>query len=129
MSTLPDLAGLTVLVVEDDYDSREALTTFLEACGAHVVEASNGQGALAYIDANPAIKAVVTDLAMPHGDGVMFVKKVRAHPRRRSLPVIAITAFYERFADWPQAGFDAFFKKPIKFEELGEKIRSLVTRG
>lgn len=47
---LPDLSGLTLLIVDDNDDSLEVLSTFLRSCGAHVLEARNGPAALAYVD-------------------------------------------------------------------------------
>ena len=43
---LPDLSGLTLLIVDDSDDSLEVLGTFLRSCGAHVLEARNGPAAL-----------------------------------------------------------------------------------
>src|SRR2546422_871484 len=85
---LPDLSGLTLIVAEDTDDSLDVLSTFLRACGARVMAARNGLEALAHLEATPRVDAIVTDLAMPHMDGVELVRKLRGHARERSLPAI-----------------------------------------
>jgi CheY-like chemotaxis protein len=65
----------------------------------------------------------VTDISMPNMDGVELVRKVRGHPRRPSVPVIALTGFYESYPGARE--FDAFLRKPIDLDELCRVIRSL----
>ena len=122
---LPDLSGLTILVVDDNDDSLEMLGTFLRACGAHVLQARNGPTALGYVEQRREIDAIVTDLSMPLMDGIELVKKVR---QWRPLPAIALTGFYERFMDTAGAAFDAFLRKPVDFDNLCGTIRSVVHR-
>jgi len=123
---MPDLHGLTILVVDDDDNAIEVLSTFLKACGAKTLIARSGLGALAYVDTNPELDIVVTDIAMPHMDGVAFARKLRQHPSRHRLPVIALTGFYEEYVDANL--FDSFLRKPVDFDDLGAIIRSLTYR-
>jgi CheY-like chemotaxis protein len=125
---LPDLSGLTVLVVDDNPDSLDVISTFLRTCGAQVLEARSAIGALAYVDTQRNIDAVVTDLAMPYVDGVEFVQRLRAHPAGRSVPAIALTGFYEQYSDREGAGFDAFLRKPVDFDKLCRTIREVTRR-
>jgi CheY-like chemotaxis protein len=120
---IPDLHGLTILVVEDNDDAMEVLDVFLKACGAHILLARSGVGALAYVDTTPKLDVVVTDVAMPHMDGVTFAQKVRSHPSRKNLPVIALTGFPEQYLN--AQGFDAFLRKPVDLDQLGAVIRSV----
>jgi CheY-like chemotaxis protein len=123
---LPDLSRLTLLVVDDNHDSVEVLAAFLRACGAHVLQARTGYGALAYVDTAPKLDAIVTDLAMPEMDGLGLLNRVRAHPQRSQLPVIALTGHYEDYAN--ADGFAAFLKKPVDFDQLCGAIMALVDR-
>ena len=107
-------------------DSLDMLTAFLRACGAQILQARTASGALAYIDGAPKLDAIVTDLAMPHMDGVELLKKVRAHPDWHGLPVIALTGFYEDYAG--AEGFEAFLRKPVDFGLLCSAITALVER-
>ncbi len=119
---LPDLTGLTVLVVDDNDDAVEILATFLKACGAHVLFARSARDGLAHIEATPRLDAVVTDVSMPQMDGVEFARRIRQDPRRHSLPVIALTGFYEQHKK--TAEFNACLRKPCNFDELCNTITS-----
>jgi CheY-like chemotaxis protein len=123
---LPNLAGLTLLVVDDDPDSVEILAIFLKACGASVLAALTVSGALLYVTEARKLDAVVTDIAMPGMDGVELARKLRADPMRNRLPIIAVTGFYEDYLNREQ--FDAFLKKPVDLDKLASTIASLAPR-
>ena len=127
-SRLPDLSGLTVLVVDDDEDSIEVLTTLINACGADVLFARSASDGLAYIDATPQLDVVVTDISMPRIDGYEFTRKIREHssPVRRSVPVIALTGFQQRYVTTET--FDAFLQKPVNLDRLCAVIKMLLAR-
>ena len=84
----------SVLVVDDDFDSREAVSRFLRKAGHHVVSVENGQRALAALaDVQPDV--VVLDAVMPEMDGVTFLEVIRCYLRWSNLPVIMVTAYSE----------------------------------
>ena len=124
---LPDLQGLTILVVDDNEDAIEVLSTFLKACGAETLLARSAIGALGYVDTTLKMDAVVTDISMPQMSGVEFAQKVRGHPFRNRLPVIALTGFHEEHVS-SRSAFDAFLRKPVDLDELAGAIRSLARR-
>jgi CheY-like chemotaxis protein len=124
---LPNLKGITVLVIDDDDDSLEVLSAFFQACGAQALLARNAAGGLAYLDTAPKLDAVVTDLAMPNMDGIEFARRLRRHPSRKQLPVIAVTAFYETYPNAPE--FDAWLRKPVDIEQLGILVGRLIRRA
>ncbi len=108
------LKDLDMLVVDDDIDTRELMTTVLEQAGAHVRGAASVPDALALLESNPP-DLVVTDIAMPHATGFDLVKKMREDPRWIEIPAIAVTA-YARAEDRAQAlalGFSAHLGKPF----------------
>ncbi|HEX3179465.1 MAG TPA: response regulator [Methylomirabilota bacterium] len=121
---LPDLRDRTILVVDDNDDALEMLGTFLRVCGAYVLHARGGDGALAYIDTHPHIDAMITDLAMPGMDGVELVRRLRNHPSRRSMPVIALTGFHESYMDTKD--FTAFFRKPVNLDDLCNALATAI---
>jgi signal transduction histidine kinase/DNA-binding response OmpR family regulator len=91
------LHGLTrgpagsVLVVDDQPESRELLRRLLEKEGYRVVEAANGREALASLDTDrPAL--ILLDMIMPEMGGLEFLERLQADPDRRDIPVIAVTA-------------------------------------
>jgi CheY-like chemotaxis protein len=124
---LPDLSGLTLLIIDDNDDSLEMLSTFLRACGAHVLAARGALTGLSYVETQSRIDAVITDLSMPAMDGVEFVQRLRSRRKGESIPAIALTGFYEQYMDTQGTGFNAFLKKPVNFDDLCRTIRS-VTR-
>lgn len=124
---LPDLSGVTVLVIDDDADSLEVLSTFLKACDATVLIARTATAALAYVDTTPKLDVLVTDLAMPDVDGLQFARRLRQHPTRKLVPLIAVTAFYETYPN--SAEFDAWLRKPVDLEQLASLIARLVQRS
>jgi diguanylate cyclase len=106
------LAGLSLLIVEDSEDSREALRAVLHQLGAQVLLAGNGREALEIV-AEKAPDLVLCDLRMPVMDGFEFVRELHRAPA--SPPVVAISglasdADRERTRE---AGFDAHIKKPF----------------
>ena len=113
---LPDLRDRIILIVDDNDDALDMLGTFLRACGAYVLQARSAPGALAYIDSQPHIDAMITDLSMPEMDGTELVRRLRAHPTRSTMPAIALTGFYESYMD--TSGFTAFLRKPVDLDVL-----------
>jgi CheY-like chemotaxis protein len=111
------LRGRSVLVVEDDEDSREVLRLIVESCGATVRLAVDGAEALARVgEARPDL--VLCDLRMPGVDGFTFLERLRADPRSRHVRVVAVTALDsdEDVARTWAAGFDGHVVKPIDLE-------------
>jgi len=81
----------SVLLVEDDIETREMMARTLEKAGWAVSEAGNGQEALDIMsDLQPGL--VLLDLMMPVMDGFDFLTAMRAQPEWRHVPVIVITA-------------------------------------
>jgi PAS domain S-box-containing protein len=107
-----DLAGLSILVVDDDADGRSFVATVLEECGARVRTASSRAMAL---DAAAAERpdVLLSDIAMPDGDGYSLVARFRA--LQPGVPAIAVTACVspEDRLRAASAGFAAHVPKPV----------------
>jgi two-component system CheB/CheR fusion protein len=127
-SQLSDLSALTVLVVDDDEDAIEVLTTMMIAYGADVLFARSALEGLAYLDSMPHLDVVITDISMPRIDGYEFTRKIREHssPAHREVPVIALTGFHERYVITET--FDAFLQKPVDLDRLCAVIKILLAR-
>jgi CheY-like chemotaxis protein len=82
---------VTVLIVDDDADTREILRHALEREGWRVLEAENGKAGLATIQADPPA-IVLLDLTMPVMDGFQLLEAIRADPAHGWLPVVVLTA-------------------------------------
>jgi len=113
-SSLPNLSGFTILVIEDDLDSLETLTTALTACGARVLSALDTALARSYFETTQ-IDVVVTDLGLPGESGAAFLTWLRRQPRDkgRSTAAIVITGYPQEFPAVRLGGFAAYFQKPI----------------
>jgi CheY-like chemotaxis protein len=105
------LAGVRVLVVEDNDESRKVLRLTLEAAGATVVTAGKAGDALAALAA-ARFDVVVSDLAMPEQSGFWLISRIRGSPAGRHLPVVAVTGHPFPLQGILRAGFDAVIQKP-----------------
>jgi CheY-like chemotaxis protein len=127
-STAP---GPTVLLVEDDPDSRRLFVSWLTEAGFRVDEAHNGLQALERALSSPP-DVVVTDLSIRGIDGFELTRRLRQDPRTRGIPVLAVTG-YAAFAADPararRAGCDAVLPKPCTPEELETAIRALLVEA
>ncbi|HEX6043335.1 MAG TPA: ATP-binding protein [Pyrinomonadaceae bacterium] len=125
------LDGLTILVVDDEPDTRDLLRQGLEYCGAKVRTADSAASALAQLDEElPDI--LISDIGMPGTDGYELIRQVRQLPgeKRRRIAAIALTA-YTRVEDRLQslrAGYDMHVPKPVELTELVAVAASVARR-
>jgi len=128
---MPSLAGLRILVVDDDPDATEVVSTILGQAGAEVATASSAPQAIDLVDRwGPNV--LISDIGMPGEDGYQLIRKVRARfPDKPSqIPAIALTAF-ARSQDRLKAlseGYQMHVAKPIEPIELVTVIASLTQR-
>lgn len=110
------MAPKRILVVEDNLDNRRILVYRLKRIGEFdIVEASNGEEALAIVQTPPPPDLIFMDLKMPVMDGWEATKKIRQLEFGRDIPIIALTA--QAMAGDEQkalaAGCDDYLAKPI----------------
>jgi CheY-like chemotaxis protein len=117
------LAGLTILVVEDEDDLRELLQVSLSHHGADVRTAATAEHAL-LLDLD-GIHVLVADIGLPGIDGFDLLQRLRR--RNPSLPAVALTGFArdEDRAQALRAGYQLHVSKPIDGAALVEAIASL----
>jgi len=119
--------GPLILLVDDFQDNREMYAMFLEHSGYRVAEAANGFEALDQAFAlMPDL--VVMDLSLPVLDGWEATRRLKADPRTKHIPVLALTSHaLEGFSDGAKAaGCDAFVTKPCLPEQLMGEIGVLL---
>ncbi|WP_118178815.1 response regulator [Paraburkholderia phosphatilytica] len=124
------LDGRKVLLVDDDIRNLFSLSSALEHQGIHVQIARNGIEALDVLERVPDIDIVLMDVMMPGMDGIEATRRIRATPRLRKLPVIAITAKAMR-DDQEQcldAGASDYLAKPIDVDKLYSLLRVWMPR-
>jgi signal transduction histidine kinase len=121
----PTLKGREILVVDDQLDAREVLSGLLRECGARVTAVASAEAGLEAIGVH-APDLLVSDLAMPEGDGYAFLEEVRR--RGYTMPAIAVTAFarQEDRDRARRAGYQRHVAKPIEPHDLFDAVRSLV---
>jgi len=129
------LAGVRILVIEDDLDAGEIVVRTVTSVGAVVMSASSVSEALELLR-TPADcpNVIVTDIGMPNADGYTFLREIRRLPAEcgATLPVIALTAYAapEDRARALRAGFHAHIGKPFAPEALVSAIvRAVAGRG
>jgi two-component system chemotaxis response regulator CheY len=81
----------TILVVDDSGTVRQQVSMALKQAGFAIVEAADGQEALAAIESNRAIDMVVCDVNMPVLNGLEMVEKVKGNPEHKALPILMLT--------------------------------------
>jgi signal transduction histidine kinase/DNA-binding LytR/AlgR family response regulator len=116
-----------VLVVDDRDTNREILVKMLAPRGFTTIEATNGQEGLEAFTANKP-QLVLMDVVMPVMDGREATRRIRALPTGVDVPIIAVSAsvFEDQLKEVMEAGASDFLRKPLKEEELFEKIARLL---
>lgn len=122
------LAGLHVLVVDDEADARALVRRLLEDRNATVATASSCAEALAYVQQKRP-DLLVSDIGMPEEDGYVLIRRLRSLPPEAGgqTPAIALTA-YARAEDRVKAvvgGFQMHIAKPVEPSELIAMVASL----
>jgi signal transduction histidine kinase len=122
------LDGLSILVVDDEFDARTVLAEHLRLEGARVAVSDSAEAALERLTAqNCAFDAVLTDIGMPGEDGYSLVRKLRQLECGAHMLAIAVTGHTAR-ADVEaalDAGFDLHVPKPVDFASFVPIIRRL----
>jgi CheY-like chemotaxis protein len=116
------LAGVRVLVVDDDPDARELMQIVLAGCGADV-EVTGGarEGFDAFLRERPAL--IVSDIDMPGEDGRWLMRRVRALPPAAGgdTPIVVVSASATTRAD-DDTAFQAWLRKPQEPPEICRRV-------
>ena len=129
------LAGVNVLIVEDDPDSREVLQLFLEQNGAAVQAVDSARAAMAALSEtnNKLPHVIVSDLAMPEEDGYSLVSRIRELPEEKGgrVPALALSAFASAESRQRafESGFQRYLTKPFEPDLIVDQILALKELG
>jgi CheY-like chemotaxis protein len=125
---LPTLDGVSVLVVDDDDESRQVVAAHLESHRATVFTAASSRQALEMLQ-RERVNVLLADIAMPGEDGYTLVRKIRASSAFHiaSLPAVALTALAreEDREEALHAGFHLHLTKPVDARSLVAAIASV----
>jgi CheY-like chemotaxis protein len=128
----PDVNNLsdsqrTILIVDDFDDTRLLLRTWLQKKGFRVVEAENGNYAIAAAQSNRP-DLIIMDVEMPELDGLSATRKIRQLTDFGAVPIVAVSAYgadqYRAHA--LAAGCNEYVSTPFEPEELERLIRDLI---
>lgn len=116
-----------ILVVDDSASVRNVCGIALREAGYEVVEAANGQEALARLEGE-RIHLIISDVNMPVLDGISFLKELKRHPGYRFTPVIMLTteSGEQRKQEGRAAGAKAWIVKPFQPAVMLDAVSKLV---
>jgi CheY-like chemotaxis protein/anti-sigma regulatory factor (Ser/Thr protein kinase) len=119
--------GASVLVIDDDTTSREALTELLKDEGYEVWSAAGGEEGLEAVRKHHP-DLLLLDMMMPGIDGVEVIRRIRSEPDLRRVRIIALTGDVTRarLQNVFEAGADRFIAKPFRIPELLESVRTIL---
>jgi two-component system, cell cycle response regulator DivK len=117
-----------ILAVEDQDDNMQILRDLLLSVGYEMIEAVNGEEALAAV-AKRRPDLILMDIQLPVMDGYEATRRIKADPALQSIPIIAVTS-YALSGDEEKAraaGCDDFVPKPYSPRQLLAKVRQYLT--
>src|SRR5690349_21118171 len=111
--TATDVHRHTVLMVDDDHDTREAFATIARIMGLDATTARNGRAALELLRGGLRPCVIVLDMAMPEIDGFAFRRTQLADPALADIPVVVMTGGgWATETDARKLGLTTFLRKP-----------------
>ncbi|MEO6391693.1 MAG: PAS domain S-box protein [Pyrinomonadaceae bacterium] len=128
LQTVPDLAGIRVLIVDDNATNRKILGHQLTSKGIEFVEASSGEQALGILRRDTKFDLAILDLMMPHMNGFELARHIKIDHRFAALRLLLLTSFAAENVE-PSRNRDdisAFMTKPVKQSQLIECLARLV---
>lgn len=117
----------TLLIVEDDKDTNEAITEYMEQLGHNVFSAFDGESAIAIFLSNN-IELVVLDIMLPKMPGISVLHKIRDQSRVPILMLTAISDEYTQIASFDEKA-DDYMTKPFSMVLLGKRVEALLRRA
>jgi CheY-like chemotaxis protein len=115
-----------ILIVDDISDNSFLLQTFLETEGYQVDVADNGHAAIEKVEAEPP-SLILLDMMMPGMNGFEVTRKIRQNTNLPYIPILLITGFDQPSeAEEQELGINGYIRKPVDFNELIDRIRSLL---
>ena len=116
-----------ILVVEDQVDNRQILRDLLGSADYEMVEAENGEEALAAV-ANERPDLILMDIQLPIMDGYEATRRIKSDPKTRAIPIIVVTSYALSGDETKarEAGCDAYVTKPYSPRALLAKIKEFL---
>ena len=119
-----------VLIVDDNAANLKLARIVLEDAGYDVRTATDAAAALAFLDRTEP-RLILMDIQLPDLDGLELTRRIKQHPERKHIPVIALTAYAMKGdrAKALAAGCDGYITKPIDIDVLAETVAKLLVKA
>ena len=119
----------TILVVDDNNDSRELIHVLLTKMGFTVLDALDGREGLDKANSeHPDL--IITDIGMPHLDGIGMIRELRSQSNFEDLPIVALTSYgVKQREEARKAGANLVLRKPSVFESLVDAVKKLLAES
>jgi two-component system chemotaxis response regulator CheY len=117
-----------ILSVDDSATVRQMVSFTLKSAGYEVMEANDGQDALAKLNAPVSLSMVITDLNMPTMNGIVLIQRLRDHPTYKYVPILVLTTESEQAKRQAarSAGATAWIVKPFRPEQLVAVVQKVL---
>jgi CheY-like chemotaxis protein len=116
------VSAANILLVDDNGHVREITAMLLRDRGYNVIEASNGNAALAALDANPAIDLLIVDFTMPGMSGVDLLEQARI--KRPEIRAVFITGYVDHTRLGEKFAGEVVVRKPFTMDQLAPAVRA-----
>lgn len=116
----------TIMTVDDSASVRQMVKFTLSDAGYSVIEAVDGQDALAKL--TTGVNLVITDLNMPNLDGIGLIRSLRANPACKGIPILMLTTESQeaRKQEGKAAGATGWIVKPFTTQQLLAVVKKLL---
>ena len=118
-----------VMIVDDQDELRESISTFLQNEGYETINARNGNDALHLLEENPNVDILLLDVMMPEKDGYATLRELRA--AKNKTPVIMLTAKTDEIDKLLglEMGADDYITKPFSLREVVARMKAVLRRS
>ena len=119
---------LRILTVDDSTSMRQMVSFTLKSAGYEVIEATHGKEAFEWAKSNHAPHLVITDVNMPHMDGIELVKQLRQLKEYKYTPILILTteSSIEKKMEGKAAGATGWIVKPFNPEQLINTVKKVL---
>jgi CheY-like chemotaxis protein len=119
----------SVLIVEDDAATRDALSIILEDEGFRVTTAANGREAIDLLQGSYRPNVILLDLMMPVMDGWQFRAAQKQLPAAESIPVVVLSADGNIRQKASAIGAANYLQKPVEIDDLLQALQGCIGEG
>ena len=121
------MVGSLILIAEDERDIREFLAVALQVSGFEVIQARNGEEALAMAN-NHRPDLILLDIRMPKVTGFQACEALKSNPQTRDIPIIFLSAYanQDEIRKGLALGADEYLTKPIAPDVLSQRVSDVL---